>query len=52
MLFAAQILAMSAIDLFENADIVAKAKSEHAKASEDGYVCPIPADEHAKAVEL
>ena len=31
-----------AIDLFEDSDLLARAKAEFAVAAEEGYTCPIP----------
>ena len=47
---AGKVLAASAIDLFENSEILAEAKREFEIATKSGYVCPIPADEYAKVV--
>ena len=47
---AGKVLAASAIDLFENGEILAEAKREFEIATKSGYVCPIPAEEHAKVV--
>ncbi len=46
------VLAASAIDLIENADILKKAKAEFKNAVGEGYVCPIPDGEFAKAVDI
>ena len=52
MLYAAKALAMTAIDLFEDAELLAKAREEFSERTKNGYVCPIPENEHAKPVEL
>ncbi len=52
LIYAAKIMAASAVDLFENPEILAKAKAEFAEAAAEGYTCPIPKDEYAKAIEL
>ena len=45
MLFAAKVLACSAVDLVNNPDKLAAIKAEHAQfMKENPYVCPIPAD--------
>ena len=44
MLCAGKVLAATAIDLMENADILAEARAEFEKRSKNGYVCPIEAD--------
>ena len=52
MLFAAKILAATAIDIFESPALLAAAKSEFTTLVKDGYICPIPPNEYAKAIEL
>jgi aminobenzoyl-glutamate utilization protein B len=52
MLYAAKALAMTAVDLFENEELLAGIKEEFAQRTKDGYVCPIPNDEYAKPVEM
>ena len=52
MLYAAKVLASTAVELYESPDVLAKAKAEFDENVGDGYVCPIPKDEYAKAVEL
>lgn len=42
LLFAGKILACAAIDLFENGEIIEKAKEELKSREGSGYVCPIP----------
>ena len=44
MLLAGKVLAATAIDLFTDEELLAKAKAEFAERSEGGYVCPIEAD--------
>ena len=52
LLYAAKIMVATAIDLYENPDLLAAAKAEFAEAASAGYTCPIPADEYAKAIEI
>ena len=52
MIYAAKALAMTAIDLFENADLLVKIKEEFNERTADGYVCPIPSNERIKPVEI
>ena len=52
LLYAAKVIAATAIDLFESPDKLAAAKAEFAENTDGGYVCPIPKDEYAKAVEM
>ena len=52
MLYAAKVLASLAVDLYENPETLTKAKAEFNENVGDGYVCPIPKDEYAKAVEI
>lgn len=52
LLYAAKIMAASAIDLYEDADLLERARAEFAAASKAGYTCPIPKDEYAKAIEI
>ena len=40
--FAAKVLCASAIDLYENGEIIAKAKEEFEERTEEGYDCPVP----------
>jgi len=42
LLYAGKILACTAIDLFEDSDLLARAKAQFAVAAEEGYTCPIP----------
>lgn len=49
---AGKVLAMTAIDLYENAALLAEIRAEFGKAAKDGYVCPIPDGEFAKIVSL
>ena len=44
MLTAGKVLATTAIDLFENPDIIEAAKKEHAVSTAEGYNCPIEPD--------
>ncbi|MCQ2413904.1 MAG: amidohydrolase [Clostridia bacterium] len=52
LLSAAKVLAMTAVDLFEDANLLKAARDEFAERAKDGYTCPIPENEFAKAVEL
>ncbi len=52
LLSAAAVLAATAIDLFEDADTLGKAKAEFAEAAAEGYTCPIPPNEYAKTVDM
>lgn len=52
MLYAAKVLAASAIELYENPELLAAAKAEFSENTKGGYYCPIPKDEYAKAVEI
>lgn len=44
MLCAGKVLAATAIDLMENAELLAEARAEFVKKSKDGYTCPIEED--------
>ena len=44
MLYAAKVMADTAIDLFEQPEVLEKAKEEFARRSKAGYVCPIEKD--------
>lgn len=44
LLHAGKVIAATAIDLFENPELLKKAQAEFAERSEDGYVCPIEPD--------
>ena len=52
MLYAAKALAATAVELYESPKILAAAKAEFKENTKDGYYCPIPKDEYAKAVEI
>ena len=52
MLYAAKVIASAAIDLFENPELLKKAKEEFAENTAEGYTCPIPENEYAKPVEI
>ena len=52
LIYAAKVIAATAIDLFESPEKLAAAKAEFAENTDGGYVCPIPKDEYAKAVEM
>ena len=49
---AGKILAASAVELFESPEILEAAKAEFKKKTEEGYTCPIPENEYAKAIKL
>ncbi len=49
-LLAGKVLAGAAVDLFENPDIIQKAKAEFDEKTEKGYQCPIEADAIPTAV--
>jgi len=42
LLTAGKVLAAAAVDLFENPDLLVKAKEEFKENAKDGYLCPIP----------
>ena len=44
LLFAAKVLAATATDLMEQPEILAQAKAEFAKATKEGYDCPLEAE--------
>ncbi len=50
MLYAAKVMAASAVHLFENPDIIEKAKAEHKNRVGDGYICPIPQGVKPRAI--
>ena len=50
MLHAAKVLALAAVHLMENPDIVEKAKHEHKLRVGEGYVCPIPEGVRPRAI--
>ena len=52
MLLAAKVIAAAAVELFETPTLVEEAKEEFKSRSKSGYVCPIPAEEYAKAIEM
>ena len=52
MLYAAKVLASTAVEIFESPELLAKAKAEFEENTKDGYYCPIPKDEYAKAIEI
>ena len=43
-LHAGKVLAATAVDLYENPEILVKARAEFEKRTAEGYTCPIPAD--------
>ena len=49
---AGKILAATAVELFESPEILKAAREEFFEAAKDGYVCPIPAEEKAKAISI
>ena len=52
MIYAAKVMASAAVDLYEKPEILEAARAEFIEASAEGYVCPIPQDEYAKAIDL
>ena len=44
MLFAAKVLAATAVDLLTDAELLEKAKAEFSERAAGGYVCPIETD--------
>lgn len=52
LLLAGKIIAMTAVELFEDPSLIDLAKREFEERAKEGYTCPIPKDEYAKAVEL
>jgi len=51
MLFTAKVLAATAAELFQNPELLEKAKAEHAKRTgPDGYICPIPKGVRPRAI--
>jgi aminobenzoyl-glutamate utilization protein B len=52
LILAAKVLASSAVELYENPELILKAREEFSERSAGGYVCPIPDGEYAKPVEL
>lgn len=52
MIYAAKVLASIAVDLYENPEILVEAKAEFDENVGEGYVCPIPANEYAKAIDI
>lgn len=51
LLTAGKVLASTAIELYENPDIIKKAKAEFEKKTEGGYFCPVPKKAVLRAVE-
>ena len=49
---AGKVLCAAAIDLYENSDLLKEAKEEFQKRTASGYVCPIPEDAVAKALDI
>ena len=49
---AGKILAASAVELFESPELLKAAKEEFLIAAADGYTCPIPENEKAKAISI
>ncbi len=52
LIYAAKVIAKTAVDLFENPELLRGAKAEFRENAGEGYTCPIPKNEYAKAVEL
>lgn len=44
LVYAGKVMAYTAVKLFENSELLEKAKEEHRKSVQSGYVCPIPDD--------
>ncbi|MDR3086142.1 MAG: amidohydrolase, partial [Christensenellaceae bacterium] len=51
LLAAGKVLAAAAVDLFENPEILKKARAEFAVNAKDGYTCPIPPDAKPIAID-
>lgn len=49
---AGRVLALTAMRLYESPELLKAARDEFDRAARDGYTCPIPDGEHAKAIEL
>ena len=52
MLLAGRVIANTAVELFENPEILDKAKQEFSERTKSGYTSPIPDGEYAKPVEI
>ena len=52
LIYAAKVLAATAVELFEDPALIESAKKEWRARASEGYVCPIPKDEYAKPVEV
>ena len=52
MMLAAEVIADTAIALFENPELLSAAREEFKRRTKSGYVCPIPDGEKAKIVEI
>lgn len=52
LLLAAKVLANTAVELFENPELIAEAKAEFELRTKEGYTSPIPDGEYAKPVEI
>jgi aminobenzoyl-glutamate utilization protein B len=52
LIYAAKVLASTAVELFEDPELIASAKKEWSERAAEGYVCPIPENEYAKPVEV
>jgi aminobenzoyl-glutamate utilization protein B len=52
LIYAAKVLAATAVELFEDPELIASAKKEWSERAAEGYVCPIPENEYAKPVEV
>lgn len=48
---AAKVLAATAVDLYEEPDLIAEARAEFEKRTSSGYICPIPEDAEAEIPE-
>ncbi len=52
LIYAAKVIAAAAVDLYENPELLSAARAEFSEAAVEGYTCPIPQNEHAKAIEM
>ena len=52
LLAAGCVLAATAVELFENPELLAPIRREFSERAAGGYVCPIPENESAKAIEI
>lgn len=52
LIYAAKILAAGAVELYESPELLERARAEFLENAADGYTCPIPENEYAKAIEI